>query len=90
MPCNRLSILDGVTLGALETQLASMQQAYLALVSGTNVQSASYSQADGSRSVSYNQANIADLTQAIVGVQQQIDSLRSICRNRRRPITPFF
>ncbi|MBC8729430.1 gpW family head-tail joining protein [Paraburkholderia sp. UCT2] len=90
MPCRRLSILDGMTLGALERQLASMQQAYLALVSGTKAQSASYTQADGSRSVAYTQTNIADLVQAIIGVQTQIDALRGLCRNRRRPVTPYF
>jgi hypothetical protein len=92
MPCNchTTSILDGVSLAALQAQLASMQRAYLALVSGGKVQSASYSQADGSRSVSYTQANLADLVQAIIGVQTQIDALNGICRNRRPPVAPFF
>lgn len=88
--CNRLGILDGMTLGALQTQLTSMQQAYLALVSGGKVQSATYTQADGSRSIAYTQASIADLTQAIIGVQTQIDALQGNCRNRRRPLKPFF
>lgn len=54
-----------------------MQQVYLTLVSGGEVQSASYSQAAGARSVTYTQANLAHLVQAIIGMgkQTQVDSL---------------
>ncbi|MGF6792761.1 gpW family head-tail joining protein [Paraburkholderia sp. 35.1] len=88
--CGCTSILDGLDASALQAQLADMQQAYLLLVSGGKVQSASYTQADGSRSVSYTLANIADLVQAIKLVQKQLASLNGYCCNIRPPITPFF
>lgn len=87
----RTSILDGMSLSALQAQLASMQQAYLALTTGGKVVSATYTQGDGSRSVTYTAANIADLVQAIITVQTQIDRLQgNTCINRRAPMRPFF
>ena len=86
----RTSILDGVSVQTLQTQLASMQAAYLQLTSGGKVASASYTQGDGSRSITYTQANIGELTQAIIAVQTQIDRLTGLCINRRAPLRPFF
>ncbi|MEX3690812.1 gpW family head-tail joining protein [Paraburkholderia sp. BR14263] len=84
------SILDGVSVTALQAQLVQMQQAYLQLTSGGKIESASYAQADGSRSITYTRANIADLTQAILAVQTQIDQLSGQRINRRRPLRPYF
>jgi hypothetical protein len=89
MSC-RTSILDGIDITSLQTRLAAMQQAYLDLTSGAKVQVASYTQGDGSRTVTYTQANIADLTQAILAVQTQIDRLNCQTVNRRKPMTPYF
>ena len=86
----RTSILDGINVGALQTRLASMQQAYLDLMSGGKIEVASYAQGDGNKSVTYTRANIADLTQAILAVQSQIDQLTGQCVNRRAPLTPRF
>jgi hypothetical protein len=88
--CNCTSILDGVPLDVLRAQLAQMQQAYLQLMSGSKVEVASYSQADGSRSVTYTRANIGALVQGIIGVQAQIAKLTGNCCNRRPPVVPFF
>ncbi len=91
MSCStRTSILDGVSVATLQTRLAAMQLAYLDLTTGGKLQVASYAQGDGSKSVTYTQANIADLTQAILAVQTQIDRLSGITRNRRAPLRPFF
>lgn len=87
---NRTSILDGVDVGALRARLSAMQQAYLDLTTGGKVEVASYAQGDGARTVTYTKANIADLTQAILGVQSQIDRLTGQCNNRRAPIRPVF
>lgn len=86
----RTSILDGVDVTALRARLAAMQQAYLDLTSGNKVQVASYTQGDGAKQITYTQANIADLTQAILAVQTQIDRLSGLCINRRRPLRPIF
>ncbi|WP_431276267.1 gpW family head-tail joining protein [Variovorax ureilyticus] len=87
----RTSILDGIALPALQARPAAMQQAYLDLTTGGKIQVASYTQGDGARTVTYTQANIADLTQAILAVQTQIDRLTGAqCINRRAPLRPLF
>lgn len=90
MSYQRTSILDGQSADVLTARLALMQQAYLELVSGAKGASFSYTQGDGAKSVTYTQANIADLTQAIISVQTQIDRLNGVRINRRAPMRPFF
>lgn len=90
MTC-RTSILDGIDVDALRLRLSQMQQAYFDLTSGGKVQVASYAQADGSRTVTYTQANLADLTAAILSVQSAIDRATGACvPNRRAPMRPIF
>lgn len=86
----RTSILDGINVEVLQTRLAAMQLALLDLQSGNKVQVASYAQDAGAKSVTYTVANIADLTQAILALQTQIDSLTGVCVNRRAPLRPYF
>jgi hypothetical protein len=79
------SLLAGMDTTVLQKRLAQMQQDYLDLSSGAKVQSASYTQGDGSKSVSYTMANIAQLTLAIRHLQAQlgiIDTPRSAIRVR--------
>jgi hypothetical protein len=84
------SILDGLSLELLTARLTQMQLAYLDLSSGAKPQVVSYSQADGSKSVSYTQADLGRLAQAIKAVQAQIDALNGVTSNRRRPMRPLF
>jgi hypothetical protein len=86
----RPSILDGIDITVLQQRLAAMQAAYLDLTTGAKVATVGYAQADGSRSVSYTQANIGDLTAAILAVQRQIDSLSGVSLGRRAPMRPYF
>lgn len=90
MGYQRTSILDGVDITTLQARLASLQQAYLDLTSGGKLETAAYAQGDGTRSVTYTRANIAQLTQTILTVQKQIDLLNGVCVNRRPPLLPIF
>lgn len=83
-------ILDGLSLEVLTERLTQMQLAYLDLASGAKPQVVSYSQADGSKSVSYTQADLGRLAQAIKAVQQQIDAYNGLTNFRRRPMRPLF
>ena len=74
------SILAGMDTTVLQTRLAAMQQAYLDISTGAKGESYSYSQGDGSKSVTYTKANIGQLTMAIRQVQAQ---LGIICAPRR-------
>lgn len=87
----RRSIYDGLSLEVLQSRLTALQTALLDLQAGGKVVKVSYAQGEGSRSVEYSQANIADLTQAILALQTQIDILNgSAGPARRRPIFPVF
>lgn len=91
MSCSpRPSILDGIDVGTLQTRLAQMQADYLDLLSGRKIEVAAYTQGDGNKSVTYTKANIADMVQAIIGLQSQIDVLTGKRINRRAAMAPFF
>jgi hypothetical protein len=87
---SRASILDGMSVDVLQAKLSVMQQAYLDLSTGAKGESYSYTQGDGSKSVTYTRANISQLTRAILAVQIQIDRLTGQCVNRVGPLRPYF
>ncbi|MGN6518650.1 MAG: gpW family head-tail joining protein [Dokdonella sp.] len=89
MSC-RPSILDGIDVTTLQQRLALMQQAWIELTSGAKVEVASYSQSDGSRTITYTKANLGDLVAAITTVQTQIDLLNGLRSARRAPMRPLF
>jgi virulence-associated protein VapD len=65
-------ILAGMQTSALRTALTNAQQAYIDLTTGAKGESYSYTQGDGSRTVTYTKANIADLTALIQTLQAQL------------------
>ena len=67
------SLLAGaLTPAQLQAALTTAQQAYLDLASGAKGVSFSYSQGDGTRSVSYQQTDIGQLTALIQLLQAQL------------------
>lgn len=76
------SIFAGMSTTALQTALANAQQAYLDLSTGAKVQAAVYGQGDGTKSVTYTQANIEGLVALIKQLQAQL----GIISRGRRPI----
>ncbi|MTK12695.1 MAG: phage head-tail adapter protein [Clostridiaceae bacterium] len=79
-----------MSVDVLRQRLAAMQQAYLDLSSGARGESYSYTQGDGSKSVTYTRGNIAQLVQAIIQLQAQIDLLTVGYTRRRRPLMVAF
>lgn len=75
------SIFAGMSQDALHKALADAQAALIALQTGTKGVSFSYTQGDGAKSVTYQQADIGALTALIRQLQQQ---LGIIARARRR------
>jgi len=63
--------------------LQNAQQAYLQLSTGGKVETAAYTQGDGSKSITYTRANIAQLANIIQMLQQQL----GIVTRARRPLT---
>lgn len=86
----RTSILDGLPLEVLQARLTALQMAMLDLDSGSKVVTASYTQGDGAKQITYTQADRVSLRQTILAVQTQIDRLNGVCVNRRAPIVPYF
>jgi len=76
------SIFAGMSTEQLQTALANMQQAYLQLTAGAKAVTVSYTQGDGARSVTYQQASLANLTATIKQLQAQL----GIVRHPRRPV----
>lgn len=65
-------LLAGMPTANLRKALADAQQAYLDLTTGAKGESYSYTQGDGSRSVTYTKANVADLAALIQTLQAQL------------------
>ncbi|NHB89599.1 MULTISPECIES: gpW family head-tail joining protein [Photorhabdus] len=79
----KTSLLAGaMTREQLQDALTKAQQAYIDLASGQRGVSFSYTQGDGTRSVSYQQSGIADLMALIQLLQAQL----GIVARPRRPV----
>ena len=66
------SLLAGMDTSILQSRLTQMQQDYLDLMSGAKMISASYTQGEGGKSVTYDRTNIAQLSAAIRQLQAQL------------------
>lgn len=66
------SILAGMATEDLQAQLAALQKAYLDLSSGAKAVSVSYDQGGGAKTVSFTEAELPNLVQAIRLVQAQL------------------
>lgn len=66
------TLLAGMSREQLKLALNTAQQAYIELSTGTKGVSFSYSQGDGTRSVSYQQTSLGDLLALIQTIQTQL------------------
>lgn len=79
----RSSLLAGISRESLQVSLQNAQQAYIQLSTGGKIETATYTQGDGSKSITYTRANIAQLANIILMLQQQL----GIVGQARRPLT---
>ena len=82
------SIFAGMSTAQLQTALSAAQQAYLDLSTGAKVVTASYTQGDGAKSVTYTAAQMPQLTALIRQLQAQLGLLPN--RGARRPVRFVF
>lgn len=80
------SLLAGRPTAQLQQDLANAQQAYIDLMTGSKGESYSYTQGDGTKSVTYTRANVAQLASMIQLLQAQL----GIVARPRNPIRPLF
>lgn len=76
------SIFAGMSTPQLQTALANAQQAYLDLTTGNKLQTAAYTQGDGSKAVTYTKAELGALTLLIKQLQAQLGIVRHPRRSR--------
>lgn len=81
------SLLAGMDQTALRQSLANAQQIYIQLSTGAQGESYSYTQGDGTRSVTYTRANLAELAAAIQLMQAQLSIVDSPRRANRITFT---
>lgn len=81
------SLLAGMDLTALQASLAEAQRVYIQLSTGAQEESLSYTQGDGTRSVTYTRANLAQLAAAIQLMQAQLGIVKSPRRAMRISFT---
>lgn len=74
------SIFAGMPRAQLENALADAQQAYTQLSLGAKVVTASYTQGDGAKTVTYTQASLGNIVALIKELQAQ---LGIVCHARR-------
>ncbi|WP_369171676.1 gpW family head-tail joining protein [Klebsiella variicola] len=79
---NTSLLAGGVTDEQLRDALQKAQQAYIDLTTGSRGVSFSYTQGDGTRSVSYQQSSLADLLALIQLLQAQL----GIVARPRKPV----
>lgn len=80
------TILAGMTTAQLQAALAAAQQAYGNLMMGQKIVQVAYTQGDGNKSVTYNQADAASLMAFIQLLQAQL----GIVPRPRQPMRPLF
>lgn len=76
------SLLAGLPTASLQASLAAAQQAYIDLSTGAKGESYSYTQGDGTKSVTYTRANLPQLANVIQLLQSQL----GIVSRARQPI----
>ncbi len=76
-----MAITDGMSTADMQSRLAALQAAYFDLSAGAKVVTASYSQGDGSKSVTYRQSDLSDIRNAIYMLQMALDP--TLCNPRR-------
>jgi len=78
----------GMSDAQLQAAIASAQQAMIQLRTGNKAVTVSYTQGDGSRSVTFAQTDLASLRMLIAELQQALNPGVRIAR--RRPMRPMF
>lgn len=80
------SIFAGMSTAQLQAALAAAQQAYVDLSSGVKVVTASYTQGDGARSVTYTQTDLP----RVVALIKQLQAQLGVVMRPRRPVRFIF
>lgn len=78
-----MAITDGMSTADMQSRLAALQAAYFDLQSGTRIVTATYSQGDGSKSVTYQQSDMTSMYRSILMLQKALGIIDCYPRARR-------
>ncbi|CAE6811707.1 hypothetical protein R69746_05651 [Paraburkholderia aspalathi] len=78
-----MAITDGMSTADMQSRLAALQAAYFDLMAGAKIVTATYSQADGNKSVTYKQTDITQVYKGILMLQKALGIICHYPRARR-------
>ncbi|SOE85680.1 gpW protein [Burkholderia sp. YR290] len=78
-----MAITDGMSTADMQSRLAALQAAYFDLSSGSKIVTATYNQGDGTKSVTYQQSDIAQIMRSIQMLQKALGIIPHYHRARR-------
>jgi hypothetical protein len=78
-----MAITDGMSTADMQSRLAALQAAYFDLSSGGKIVTAMYNQGDGTKSVTYQQSDIAQIMRSIQMLQKALGIIPHYHRARR-------
>ncbi|WP_186191044.1 gpW family head-tail joining protein [Burkholderia gladioli] len=78
-----MAITDGMRASDMQSRLAALQAAYFDLSAGAKIVTASYAQGDGTKSVTYQQTDLAQILRSIEMLQMALGLIPHFHRARR-------
>jgi hypothetical protein len=78
-----MAITDGMSTADMQSRLAALQAAYFDLAAGVKIVTATYNQGDGTKSVTYKEADKTDIYRSILMLQKALGLIRHYPRARR-------
>ncbi|MPW16916.1 hypothetical protein GCT13_08225 [Paraburkholderia sp. CNPSo 3157] len=78
-----MAITDGMSTADMQSRLAALQAAYFDLSQGAKFVSATYNQGDGTKSVTYQQSDLAQIMRSIQMLQKALGIIPHYHRARR-------
>ncbi|WP_419692232.1 gpW family head-tail joining protein [Burkholderia gladioli] len=78
-----MAITDGMSAADMQSRLAALQTAYFNLSAGAKIVTASYAQGDGTKSVTYQQTDLAQILRSIEMLQMALGLIPHFHRARR-------
>ncbi|VVE12758.1 phage head-tail adapter protein [Pandoraea capi] len=78
-----MAITDGMGTFDMQSRLAALQAAYFDLSSGSKIVTATYNQGDGTKSVTYQQSDLAQIMRSIQMLQKALGIIPNFHRARR-------
>lgn len=78
-----MAITDGMSTADMQSRLAALQAAYFDLSAGAKIVTGTYAQGDGTKSVTFQQTDLAHIQRSILMLQKALGIIDCYPRARR-------